>query len=72
MGSISIEYDEEKGELRVESDVKLEMPIIPALQKSSKESAKILEDLVDLGSSSVRVVLEPAEDVLESVGEEEG
>jgi len=71
VGKICIEYDEEEGAVRADTHVELDVPILPVLQKSSKVSAEIFEDLVDLGASSVRVVLEPAEDVLESLEKEE-
>ncbi len=64
MSKITIEYDENEGTFKADGDLKVELPFLPVLKSSTKEAAEITEDLVDLGTSSFKNMVEPVENIL--------
>lgn len=65
MSKISIEYDEQTGTIKADGDLKVEAPVLPVLRESSKESAKILEDMVNLGTTTTKESAKIAEELVE-------
>ncbi len=64
MSKITIEYDEDEGTFKADGNLKVELPFLPVVKTSTKEAAKITEDIVDLGTNSFKSLLEPAEQIL--------
>ncbi len=62
MKNISIEYDEEEGELKLNGSFRVSFPILRNIRSSIDDAAETAEGLVIFGAFSTKSLIESAEE----------